>query len=139
MNFVGDDDPLRRLIVRLGSVSAAPQAARREMADEAMRRIRAGFEASSSPDGQTWAALKYRRGKPLLLTGRLRNSVRVQLAGMLGFAVSASAPYAAHHQYGAPRARIPARPFLPGRTLPPEWQGAFERILGAHLRRQLGQ
>lgn len=139
MSYVGDDAALRRLITSLGTLAQAPQAARSEMRDEALRLIQAGFDASRAPDGTAWAALKTRAGKPLDKSGTLRGSIRANLSGRLGLAFSASAPYAAHHQYGAPRAKVPARPFLPGRDLPPAWAAAFERILDAHLRRHLGQ
>ena len=72
---------------------------------------------------------RYRVGKPLDEGGDLRRSIKSSLAGALGLAFSADARYAAHHQFGAPRANIPARPFLPGRELAPAWQSAFERIL----------
>lgn len=133
MALLGDSYALERLITRLGTLASAPQAARREMRDEALRRIQEGFDRSRAPDGTAWKALKYRVGKPLDEGGDLRRSIKSSLAGALGLAFSADARYAAHHQFGAPRANIPARPFLPGRELAPAWQSAFERILDKHI------
>lgn len=53
--------------------------------------------------------------KPLLDTGALRRSVRVHKVSPRSLQMGAgggSVPYAAIHQFGAPKKRIPARPFM---------------------------
>lgn len=71
--------------------------------------------------GKKWVALspstrrqKARAGKGTLMvvTGRLRNSIRTVLGSEGGRArgrIIADAPYAVHHQFGAPRAGLPQR------------------------------
>ena len=86
------------------------------------------FESSAAPDGSAWAplssatvAIKPRRqnGKPLVDTGRLRQSITVE-AGPRSFRFGTNVAYAGSHQLGARTrvfgrkpAAIPARPFLP--------------------------
>lgn len=59
-----------------------------------------------------WKPLKAaggKTGRPLLRTGRLRDSIRAYLA-FRKVKLSSSLPYAGVHQYG--RGRTPARPYL---------------------------
>ena len=59
------------------------------------------------------ATLRQKRAglKILQRTGQLRRSVTTQVEGS-AIVASTDAPYAAAHQFGAPRRRLPARPFL---------------------------
>ena len=76
------------------------------------------FEQSRAPDGSPWAPLasstvaRRRQGssKPLIDTGRLRNSINAS-SGPSSLKVGTNVPYAAYHQFGTED--IPARPFLP--------------------------
>jgi phage gpG-like protein len=80
--------------------------------------------------------------KPLLDTGRLRNSITGVARTEYGV-ISASTEYAGVHQFGTSRAgrsrrvKIPARPFFPTeeRGLPGNWQREFESILNAAVQR----
>jgi phage gpG-like protein len=57
------------------------------------------FLRSKDPYGGTWDPLKSRRGKPLLRTGRMRNSVAVEQTS-LGFRIRVTAKYSVFHQDG---------------------------------------
>lgn len=84
-----------------------------------------GFLSSRSPTGETWQPLKRKRPKghnqgsrPLIDFGELLSSVVSTGDGHIEEVHEAAAvfgtdvDYARHHQWGAPRANIPARPFL---------------------------
>jgi len=123
------------LSARLETIGRVPSSARRELAARALEYVRDRFATATAPSGAAWAALRYRRGRPLVLTGRLLRSVSARaIPG--GIVVAASAPYAGYQQLGT--SRIPARPFLPGSSIPAELARSFERVLGlamaAHLR-----
>lgn len=70
------------------------------------------FDTQHSPAGQPWVAHKDAKTKHPLLnkTGHLRNSIAIHNLNALTVTLSASAPYAPHHQFGTKH--IPARPFL---------------------------
>jgi phage gpG-like protein len=130
--LTGDDAALRRLRARLATVGAAPRSARPQLAAEALGRVHYAFAASRAPGGAAWARLRYRAGRPLVLTGRLFGSLRSRVT-TTGVAVSTSRPYAAFHQFGT--RRVPARPFFPAEgELPPPWREAFERVVDAAIR-----
>jgi phage gpG-like protein len=57
------------------------------------------FNQSRGPDGVTWPALKVRRGKPLLDTGRMRASGVATVQGQT-VTLSNTAPFAGVHQTG---------------------------------------
>lgn len=69
------------------------------MGAEALKLVQMGFRSSVDPYGQRWAPLQHRKGKPLLDTGRLRNSFSYQ-AYPDGFEIGSGASYAKFHQYG---------------------------------------
>jgi len=78
--------------------------------------IAANFEESRTPEGQSWPPLKWRVGKPLILTGSLMaaavGSVRAARwtgAGRIGFGIGGEAKYWTYQNYGT--RRIPARRF----------------------------
>src|SRR5688572_18247648 len=72
----------------------------RGMGAQALGLTLEGFERSRDPYGQRWRRLESRKGKPLLDTGRLRNSIAYRASGV-SFALIASARYASVHQGGA--------------------------------------
>lgn len=133
MALTGDTAALRLLVSQLATVGRVPRDARAELAKAALELVRDSFGAAQSPEGAAWARLKYRHGRPLVLTGRLLRSVRSRIIAD-GIAVTASAPYAGFHQHGT--RRMPARPFLPQPgAVPAAWADAFERVLGAQFAR----
>src|SRR5690606_20982611 len=65
---------------------------------------RMNFRMSRGPDGQRWAPLKLRDGKPLLDTGRLRNSITSRLVyagGENSVEIGTNVKYAPVQQFGA--------------------------------------
>jgi phage gpG-like protein len=58
-----------------------------------------------------WQELQYRKGKPLLLTGRLKNS-NVFVYDSRGAEIGTNVVYAATHNYGDKKRNIPERKFL---------------------------
>lgn len=78
--------------------------------------IRRNFANGHDPDGNPWAPLKWRVGKPLILTGLLMNSAylaaqHAQLRNGTEIMATLSQPsYWMFHEYGT--SRIPARPFF---------------------------
>lgn len=58
------------------------------------------FRDSQDPYGNQWLPLKYRNGKPLLDTGRLRNSITYKISGN-SVQAGTNVDYAAVHQNGA--------------------------------------
>jgi len=64
-----------------------------------LKRVQLNFKSSQSPDGAAWKALKSRKGKPLLDTTRLRNSITYQVDGD-SVAIGTNVIYAAVHQFG---------------------------------------
>jgi len=66
------------------------------------------FQREEGPQGK-WTGLKFRKGKILQDTGRLRMSINFRTSGNQGY-LGTNMIYAATHQFG--RGSIPARPFL---------------------------
>lgn len=87
--------------------------------EEAVELVREGFEKESDPYGSKWAALKYRSGRILQDTGRLRSSVHRQSATANRVSVGLSATYASFHQFGT--RRMPRRAMLPTGRMPRSW------------------
>jgi phage gpG-like protein len=113
MALSGDFSGLERWRRRVSSVTRA--GFRTELAQvlgaTAMKQVADEFRQSRDPYGQPWEALKRRKGKPLLNTGRMAASVNVQPAAD-GFLLNIGASYAPVHQYGAtvaPHSRIGRR------------------------------
>ena len=104
------------------------EAALQSLAEEARTQIVLGFRDSKSPYDEPWAPLESREGKPLLDTGRLRNSLMPRAVGT-SLRIDANVAYAAAHQYGTKT--IPRRQFLPdqARGLGVRWMRAFRRAL----------
>ena len=127
----------------------------------ALARVQETFENSADPYGKPWKQLRFRVGQPLLLTGRLRNSINRSKPDSRGFVIAVSnVEYAAVHQFGSKNMKglrgvlrragvrrkgvgrghgggIPARPYLPGKTLPASWLKEFEAIANAVIARYL--
>lgn len=114
----------------------------KQMAEEAIGLIADGFRGQHDPYGRKWKPKKAADGRNTLVgkTARLRNGWHVTRSSRGGFTVSPSVNYAVHHQFGAPRARIPARMMFPSTKLglPPAWRDALTAViqeqLGAHFR-----
>lgn len=68
------------------------------------------FRASRAPDGTPWLPLKYRTGKPLLDTGRLRSSITFDATNDQ-VRIGTNVKYARAHNQGIP-GKLPQRQFL---------------------------
>lgn len=99
------------------------------MARELRSDVRAAFSSKRSPAGVAWADPVRPQAHPLLVkSGRLRSAaLRVLLFGA-GVRVVLP-PYGKHQNDGAPRARLPARPFLPGDPMPPAVVERYARAI----------
>lgn len=75
-----------------------------QLAEAAVTEVRNGFRRAVDPYGVPWLPLKWRRGRPLLDTGVLRNSFSGRVQGD-GLAVASPVRYASFHQEGARLAR----------------------------------
>lgn len=122
----GDFAKLGRLITKLEAAARGDILTdlNRNLAEEAIELIREGFSSESDPYGSKWAALKYRSGRILQDTGRLRSGFKVSKVTKRGFRVSASVTYASYHQGGTKRG-LPARRMVPDRGLPAKWKSSF--------------
>ncbi len=91
-----------RLVDRLRGIYRGELAEKlkKQLAAEALSQVAKGFRQSRDPYGAAWAALKRRSGKPLLDTGRLRNSFSSSTTPQ-GFKVGSNVKYAGIHQNGA--------------------------------------
>lgn len=61
-----------------------------EIGKAALSTVEASFDRGVDPDGKPWASPKD-GGKPLVRTGRLRDSFRIQWTGKLGFRIVSDA------------------------------------------------
>lgn len=109
---------------------------KRGVAEAGLKLIAAEFRSSMSPYGATWAPLKYRKGKPLVKTGAMRDGFTASpLANGVRF--QASVDYAIYHQTGT-RSMV-ARPILPrsGQALPDAWRERITALYTRSARRQV--
>lgn len=102
LKLTGDDAALRAMIAKAKKIGGALtlKILSKRLGDEARRRAVDSFTTSTSPEGEAWAPLKHRKGKPLVKTGRLSRSIKVR-ASSKGFTLYSTAPYAVIHQRGA--------------------------------------
>ena len=127
-NFGALEDLQRRLReVRNPAFTAAVA---RRLTGTAIKLLGDEFRRSQDPYGRPWKPLKYRVGKPLLDTGRLRAAAVGQQANQASGAlvrVVIPVSYASYHQDGT--RRIPRRQIVPDRAggLGPIWTAAFRR------------
>lgn len=91
---------------------------KRRVAVDTLGLVEREFRGSVDPDGAPWKPLKYRNGRPLVLTGAMRDSfTAVPIEN--GVRIQAGVDYAIYHQRGT--ATIPARRILPSGSLPQSW------------------
>jgi phage gpG-like protein len=72
---------------------------KKNLAAEALTQLQLGFRESRDPYGEGWKPPRWRAGKPLLDTGRLRNSFTYAITAT-GFHIGTNVIYAAIHNYG---------------------------------------
>jgi phage gpG-like protein len=93
---------------------------RRQVATDGLRLIAAGYRDSKDPYGAAWTPLKYRNGKPLVLTGAFRDTW-MAYPTPTGVRFLSGVDYGAYHQYGT--SKIPFRRVIPLQSmgLPKPW------------------
>lgn len=139
MSLAQGGTPLSVLLRALDAVETAQKPVAKALAKSAAELALEGYDAARSPAGVAWAPIKRPRpgSRPLVRTRALRESATSPYVYPEGFTF-VSTPWGSHHQFGAPRAHIPARPFWPDpESLPTAWEmrmaDAAERALVAHL------
>lgn len=98
--------------------------------------VQLGFRESINPYGQPWAAIRPRRDgsrKPLLDTGRLRNSITYN-ADKKSVRIGTNVKYGEQHQIGL---GVKKRSFLPDVGLPISWQNEIMHTLNDYLARAI--
>lgn len=101
MGLSGDFAKLAALRARLRAAQSPDMMAgvARVVGEAARTQLALGFRQSVNPYGEPWAPLRRRKGKPLLDTGRLRNSF-TYAATADGLRIGTNTKYAPYHQYG---------------------------------------
>ena len=123
-----DPKPIRNKLNAL-SDKRSLQAVYLALADTLHAQVSLTFRTSKSPWGTPWKPLKRRAGKPLLHTGRLRQSINRRINSDATIDVGTNVIYGWTHQFGMQLKRkrkgsgtkggtlsVPARPFLPIRS-----------------------
>jgi phage gpG-like protein len=126
MSVSGDWSGLTKLIANTSQLpKVAQRAVSAALTDTAAHLIARGFAAERSPEGERWQPNQ--AGTPTLHeSGDLEASAEPHNTGS-GFAIDSDLPYAAIQNFGGDAGRhgathLPARPFLPGDTLPESWE-----------------
>lgn len=160
----GNDDELQRKLAALERAASDMRPALEVIGRTLITRIRLCFKLGIDPWGTPWAALKIRKGQPLVDTTRLRQSIKSQVSDT-GLSIGTNlrsksgARYPAVHQFGAviqakpgkrlafagpngtvilaKKVTIPARPFLPLRKDGVALPEGWERDVENALRRHL--
>jgi phage gpG-like protein len=113
----------RERLARIGTAAFRNELARR-VGYGALKLIAQSFDKGADPYGRPWRFVAWHPGhkKRLWDTGDLRAGFMAYPYAM-GVKILNSIPYASVHQYGAPKANIPARPMLPNTQegLPYSW------------------
>lgn len=121
MALKGDFGKLVKIRAQVGRMADPMLMARlaRVVGAEALTQVQLGFRQSRDPYGEAWAPLTRREGKPLLDTGRLRNSFSYRVHGG-HFVVGTNVEYAAAHQFGTNGRRVAS-----SRSMPTDESGRF--------------
>lgn len=132
--------PLSILLRALDAAETASKPVSKALAKSAAELALEGYDAARSPAGVAWVPIKRPRpgSRPLVRSRALRESATQPYVFTEGF-IFTSTPWGSHHQFGAPKAGIPARPYWPDpESLPATWElpmaDEAERALVQHLR-----
>lgn len=133
-------------LMALDRALSQPSQPLKEFGEHMVNRIDDTFRTESDPYGAKWAPLsaatiraKRRRGgiqKILQQTGRMRATANYRVIGAV-LQIGLSDRKAVFHQMGT--RRMPARPILPDRGLPPEDAQELQEIFTDWLKRTLRQ
>jgi phage gpG-like protein len=127
----------RSLAEQMGELSRSEflRALVERLAEVALVDVRHGFDESRDPNGQSWAPLRSRAGKPLVRTGELRQSFGSRANGS-EFSIGSQLSFAGFHQEGT--RKMPARPMVPEGELGPEWAQTLETEIDQAMERLFG-
>ena len=101
LSFIGDVRQLRKFAQRVERSQRVNRVINDQLAEETIDLIKEGFKTSRDPFGNRWAKLKLRSGRPLVDTGRLKNSFYKKSVGKTGFRVGSDVSYSDIHQDGS--------------------------------------
>ncbi len=107
---------------------------RRQVAVDGLRLIAGGYRDSKDPYGASWQPLKYRNGKPLVLTGAFRDTW-MAYPTPTGVRFVSGVDYGAYHQYGT--RSIPFRRVIPMLSygLPKAWTDVISAAYSRQVRK----
>lgn len=110
-----------------------------QLGEATLELIDRGFERSTSPDGERWERPAYRKGRPLVRTGRLRRSWVLRLRGN-SFEVVSMVSYAYRLQAGIRSRRgLVARRMVPDMgEITRRWESAMRKQATAWMRETMG-
>ncbi len=100
LRFTGDFKRLESFTRRVEAVPSSLQITSAQLAEETIDLIKGGFELAEDPDGNPWAPLVLREGRPLQDSGGLKASWHRSEVSPDGFTVSSGKDYAVYHQQG---------------------------------------
>lgn len=135
LRVVGDNAKLRELIAGLKQLTTKSSKTSINVAvgKVVLAGVHQSFAKSQTPYGERWKPLKYRKGKPLILTGALRQSITVRSTST-GNYITSGLVYANTQNFG--RGPIPARAYVPGaRGIPSAWSAKMRTVVAAHVRK----
>lgn len=126
MSVSGDFARLSRLTSALGAIAdgSVRRGLLRTAAPIVSSLVDETFVRQQAPRGRAWKPLKRPRltGRGILDdTGLMRRQATRVVATDFWLTIFVTREGAASHLYGAPNARIPARPYLPLGSMPSEW------------------
>lgn len=144
MTWDGDISRMGQLARNIGKLASVPSRAATRVAKEIDALIAEEFEHQTDPYGNAWAphspATVERHGEhPILdLSGDMRKSVDVRPMSGAGVSLTIDHP-SEDHQTGwdGPQGSGPARPVLPGGTMPARWREAIAAAVDGTIRETL--
>lgn len=138
MSVTGDFAKLRRLTIALGAIAngSARRGILRTAAPVVSDLIDGGFRRQAAPRSRPWKALARGRstgGGILDDTGALRKQATRVMVSDPWLLIYVSRDGAASHLYGARRANIPRRQFLPLGSMPADWSRRLNTVASSVL------
>lgn len=140
MPWDGDLSLMGQLVERIADLASTPSRAAKEVSRELTILIDQEFDEGEDPYGTPWKSLapatedKGRFPPPLTDTRAMRDSLRVKPMRGAGVSITIAHP-AAPHQTGwsGKQGTGPARPILPDREMPPEWEAIIEAAIDREI------
>jgi len=140
IKLTGSDAALRAAAAKLHKVGAGrlALAVAHKVAPVLQELSDRPWQRRASVEGESWAPRTRRYYHPILeKTGKTRRSLKSRAIGT-NVVTSVKTKYAVHHQFGAPRAKVPARPFFPvGDSLPAVWAARIRKTIAESIEEAL--